>query len=45
METKRVLINKGRKQIYKKEDVDMPEFDKISFIGNAVANRVYTMRL
>ena len=31
METTRVLINKGRKQIYKKEDADMPEFDKNFF--------------
>ena len=31
METKRVLINKKRKQIHKKEDVDMPEFDRNFF--------------
>ena len=46
METKRVLINKEREQILKKEDVETPDFrQKPSSIGNAVANKDYTMRL
>ena len=40
MKTKRVLINKEQKQIYKKGDVETRRIrQKSSFIGNTIVNR------